>query len=102
MCRLRGIFRQRADQTIAAGAQLVIQTAGTASQAVVEGWAQLTATGGSVGGSVVIASQVTVPLETRNPSGFVLSFNNTAGMVGEIELDTPAGGEMTTVPVVAK
>src|ERR1017187_6883682 len=38
-------------QTIGPEAQLVLQTVGMASQATTEGWAQLTATGGNVGGS---------------------------------------------------
>lgn len=78
------------DQTIAPGAQLVIQTAGATTDAQAVGWAQLLATGGSsVGGNAVFAvtlnPQVTmqeavVPLETRNPAkAFVMPFNYTNG-----------------------
>jgi hypothetical protein len=73
------------NQTIAAQAQLVIETAGTASQATTEGWVQLVATGGDVGGSAVFAfttagtQEAVVPLETRNPTAFVLPFDYTGG-----------------------
>jgi sugar lactone lactonase YvrE len=71
------------DRTIGAGAQLVIQTAGSAGQAVVEGWAQVMASG-PVGGQAVFAESEAIglqesvsPLETRNPSAFFLPFNCT-------------------------
>ena len=75
------------DQTIGAGAQLIFQTAGTASQTTVESWVQLLANGGNVGGSAVFAStaaatgtqEAVVPVETRNPTGFVLPFDYTGG-----------------------
>jgi hypothetical protein len=75
------------DQTLGAGAQLVIQTAGTASQANVEGWAQVLANGRNVGGAAVFAwtaaatgsQEEEAPLETRNPTAFVLPFDYTSG-----------------------
>ncbi|HUI57792.1 MAG TPA: protease pro-enzyme activation domain-containing protein [Bryobacteraceae bacterium] len=74
------------DQIIAAGAQLVIQTAGTASQPTVQGWVQLLANGGNVGGAAVFAwatpmgtQEAVVPLETRSSSAFVLPFDYTGG-----------------------
>jgi hypothetical protein len=74
------------NQTIGAGAQLVIETGGTAGQATSQGWAQLTVTGGNVGGSAVFADttaagvqEAVVPIETRNPSAFVLPFDYTSG-----------------------
>jgi sugar lactone lactonase YvrE len=73
------------DRTIGAGAQLVIQTAGTASQTNVEGWAQALANG-AIGGEAVFAASTSIgtqesvsPLETRNPSAFFLPFNYTSG-----------------------
>jgi hypothetical protein len=74
------------NQTIGAEAQLVIATAGTASQATSQGYAQLTVTGGAVGGSAVFADttaagvqEAVVPVETRNPNAFVLPFDYTGG-----------------------
>jgi hypothetical protein len=73
-------------QTIAPAAQLVIQTAGTASQATAEGYAQLKVTGGSVGGSAVFddttaagVQEAIVPVEADNPPAFLLPFNYTNG-----------------------
>jgi len=73
------------DRTIAAGAQLVVQTVGTVSQTNVQGWAQVLANG-TVGGSAVFAESTAIgtqeaisPVETRNPSAFYLPFNYTGG-----------------------
>jgi hypothetical protein len=81
------------DQTIDAGAELVIQTAGTASQATVDGWVQLLANGGNIGGSAVFActtssgpQEAVVPIETRNPSAFVLPFDYTGGYATGVAL----------------
>jgi len=94
------------NQTIGAGAQLVIQTAGTASQTALEGWAQLLTTGGNVGGSAVLAwagpggmQQASVPVETRNPSAFVLAFDNTGGYTTQIAVAN-LSNRAVRVPVV--
>jgi hypothetical protein len=95
------------DQTIGAGAELVIQTAGTASQATVQGWAQLTSNG-TVGGSAIFAfttatgtQEAVVPLETRNPTAFVLPFNYTNGYQTGIALANLTN-QAVTVPVVLR
>jgi hypothetical protein len=74
------------DQTVGAEAQLVIETAGTASQETSQGWAQLTVTGGNVGGSAVFADttaagvqEAVAPVETQNVSAYVLPFDYTGG-----------------------
>ena len=73
-------------QSLAPGAQLIFQTTGTSSQQVMQGWAQVTVTGGNVGGSGVYAEstatgpqEAAVPVETRNPNAFLLPFNYTGG-----------------------
>jgi sugar lactone lactonase YvrE len=73
------------DQTIAAGAEMIVQTAGTSSQANAQGWAQLLSNG-TVSGSAVYAEttatgteEAVVPLETRNPAAFVLPFDYAGG-----------------------
>jgi hypothetical protein len=96
------------NQTIGADAQLVIETAGTASQTTSEGYALLTATGGNVGGSAVFAWQTAagvqeavVPVETVNPTAFVLPFDYTNGYQTGIALANLTN-QAVTVPVVLR
>jgi sugar lactone lactonase YvrE len=72
-------------QTINPGAELLLQTTGPASQPVTEGWAQLL-TNGSISGSAIFSAAIgssvqdaVAPLETRNASAYVISFDNTNG-----------------------
>jgi hypothetical protein len=97
------------DRTIAAGAELVIQTVGTPSQTTVEGWGQLQANG-NVGGSAVFAfttspsavtQEAVVPLETANPSAFVLPFDNTGGYTTGVALAN-LSNQAATIPVVLR
>jgi sugar lactone lactonase YvrE len=95
------------DQTIGAGAELVIQTAGTASQTTVEGWAQLLANG-NIGGSAVYAwttsagtQEAVVPVGTRNPAAFVLPFNYTGGYATGVALAN-LSNQAVSVPVVLR
>ena len=95
------------DETINAGAELLIQTAGTASQATQEGWVQLLATG-SIGGSAIFAwtpatgeQEAVSPVETRNPNAFVLSFDNTGGYATGVALAN-VSNQAVSVPVVLR
>ena len=95
------------DETIGAGAELVVQTAGTGSQATQAGWAQLLANG-NIGGTAVfgwtIASaeqEAVAPVETRNPSAFVLSFDNTGGTATGVALAN-VSNQAVSVPVVLR
>jgi hypothetical protein len=95
------------NQTIAAEAELVIQTAGTASQATVEGRAQLLSTG-SIGGDAVFvweptggAQEAVVPLETRNPIAFMLPFDCTGGYATGVALAN-LSGQPANIPVVLR
>ncbi|MDR3719558.1 MAG: BACON domain-containing carbohydrate-binding protein [Bryobacteraceae bacterium] len=69
-------------QTLAAGATLIVETEGPASLDSVTGSAQLQ-TGGSVTGSAVFQylgqQEAVVPLETRSGKSYVLAFDNTNG-----------------------
>ena len=94
--------------TIGAGAQLVIATAGTASQTVSEGYAVLTVTGGNVGGSAVFADltapglqEAVVPVEIRNPNAFVLPFDNTNGYSTGVAIANMTN-QTVNVPVVLR
>jgi hypothetical protein len=96
------------NQTINGEAQLVIQTAGTASQTTSEGWAQLVVTGGNIGGSAVFAwttptgaQEAVAPVETRNPNAFVLPFDYTGGYATGVALAN-LSGQAVSVPVVLR
>lgn len=75
-------------RTVAAGAELVIQSGGQKDLSV--GSIQVVTTG-TVSGFVFFrfdstGQEATVPLETRNPSAFVISFDNTTGLTSGIAL----------------
>jgi Putative binding domain, N-terminal len=71
------------EQVINPGAELIINTSGPDNQPVVVGWAQLSTSGSITGfatfqqtiGSTI--QEAVVPLETRNPTSFLVSFDNT-------------------------
>ncbi len=69
------------DRTIAANAQLVIQSPGTAATGVVTGWAQLLSTGKVNGFGMfsypLLRWNAAVPLEARNAAKYTLAFDNT-------------------------
>jgi hypothetical protein len=95
------------DETISAGAELVIQTAGTAGQTTQEGWVQLLANG-SIGGSAVFGfaaaagkQEAVAPLETLNPGAFVLLFDNTGGTATGVALANVTN-QAVNVPVVLR
>jgi len=95
------------DQTIAAGAELIIQTAGTPTQGNLSGWAQLLSNG-SVGGSAVYSEttatgmqEAVVPLETRNPAFFVLPFDNAGGYQTGVALAN-LSSQAVSVPVALR
>jgi hypothetical protein len=69
------------DETLAAGASLILDTTGPASQPNAEGWAQLL-TNGDINGFAIFTytssgQAATVPLETRNAASYLLAFDNT-------------------------
>jgi hypothetical protein len=74
------------------GAELIIQTTGSVTQATHVGYALLSSTG-NVGAFATFTSQVgsilqqaVVPLESRNPTGFILPFDNTNDYVTGVAL----------------
>ena len=86
------LFAAVLDRTIDPGATLLIETTGPDAQPVSVGWAQLLSTG-SVSGSAVFQQRVagrvqeaTVPLESRNASSYMLSFDNISGSATGIAL----------------
>lgn len=73
------------DRTLTANASLIVDTAGPQVAPVLVGSAQLAATG-AIGGfaifhQIVTDQEAVVPMETRNASSYLLSFDNTGGVV---------------------
>jgi transposase len=73
------------DRTLPANTSLIVTTAGPQTPPVLEGSAQLAATG-SVDGFAIFhlipgAQEAVVPMETRNASSYLLAFDNTDGVV---------------------
>jgi len=69
-------------QTLAAGATLIVESEGPASLASVSGSAQLQTSGGVTGSAVfqyLGSQEAVVPLETRSGKSYVLAFDNTNG-----------------------
>ena len=93
--------------TVNPGAEQIIQTAGLASQPTQTGWTQLVATG-NLGGFAVFQQangsriqEAVVPLETLNPSAFVIWFDNTGGNATGIALAN-AVAQGASIPVVIR
>jgi hypothetical protein len=94
-------------QTIAPGAQLVVQSAAPASDpAPTIGSAQLT-TDGNVGGFVVFryntnGQEAVVPLESRtSAAGYIIAFDNTAGTATGIAINNGTA-TAASVPVILR
>jgi hypothetical protein len=92
-------------QTIAAGATLVVLTQGANTGASLVGSAQLT-TSGNVSGFAIYrynptGQEAVVPLETRKANGYVLTFDNTNGLVTGVALANVAN-QGVAVPIVLR
>jgi hypothetical protein len=93
------------DQTLAAGASLLVVSAAPVLGPVTVGSAQLT-TNGNVGGFVIFrnntfAQEAVVPLETRNANGYILAFDNTGGKAAGIAINS-VSSQSVNVPVVVR
>ena len=94
------------DQTLAAGATLLVVSAAPLSDpAPTLGSAQLT-TNGNVGGFVIFrnnpfAQEAVVPLETRNANAYILAFDNTGGRATGIAINA-VSSQSVNVPVVVR
>ena len=96
-----------ADQTLAAGASLIVESAASPSDpAPTIGSAQLT-TDGNVGGFVIFrynptGQEAVVPLESRTSvNGFLIAFDNTAGVATGIAVNN-ASSSPVKVPVIVR
>ena len=94
------------DQTLAAGATLLVLSAAPLTDpAPTLGSAQLT-TDGNVGGFVIFrnnpfAQEAVVPLETRNANAYILAFDNTGGTATGIAINS-VSNQPVNVPVVVR
>jgi hypothetical protein len=95
------------DQTLAAGATLLVLSAAPLDPAVTTGSAQLT-TDGNVGGFVIFrfnsnlgGQEAVVPLETRNANAYILAFDNTSGKAAGIAINS-VSSQSVNVPVVVR
>jgi hypothetical protein len=91
------------NQTLAAGATLIVQSAAPQSDpAPTVGSAQLT-TNGNVGGFVIFrynpdGQEAVVPLENRNANGYVLAFDNTGDISTGVAINSVAT-QVVNIPV---
>jgi len=94
------------DRTLAAGASLVVQSAGPLSDpAPTISSAQIT-TDGNVGGFVVFrynpnGQEAVVPLESRNAGAYLLAFDNTAGTATGVAINN-VSTQAVSIPVVVR
>jgi len=94
------------DQTVAAGATLILQSAAPLSDsAPTIGSAQLT-TNGNVGGFVIFrynpnGQEAVVPLESRNASASILAFDNTGGTATGVAINS-VSAQSVNIPVVVR
>jgi hypothetical protein len=94
------------NQTLTAGATLLVQSAAPLSNPTpTTGSAQL-ATSGNVSGFVIFrynpnGQEAVVPLESRTANGFILAFDNTNGIATGIALNS-VSAQSVNVPVIVR
>jgi hypothetical protein len=93
------------DQSIAANASLVIQSAGQSASPVLIGSIQL-ATDGKVGGYVIFryepkGQEASTPFENRGGTSYLIPFDHTAGIVTGTAVNN-ASPKSVTIPVVLR
>ncbi len=93
------------DRKLAANASLIVNTAGPQVAPVLVGSAQLAATS-AVGGfaifhQIVTEQEAVVPMETRNASSYLVSFDNTNGVVLGIAVAN-ISAQSANVPVIIR
>ena len=93
------------DQTLAANASLLVNTAGPQTPPVLVGSVQLAATGPVDGFAIFHQIETTqeavVPMETRNASSYLLAFDNTNGLVLGVALQNVSAQD-AVIPVIIR
>ncbi len=93
------------DQTINAGATLVVESSGPDADSIQTGSAQLT-TAGKISGFAILRYEPTgqeavVPLESRNASTYILAFDNSSGIATALAVSTNSS-QAFNVPVLIR
>jgi len=93
------------DQTLVAGATLLIESTGSLTDPLLTGSAQL-ATDGSVSGFVIFrhltnGQEAVVPIETRKAGAYLLAFDNTGGTFTGVAMSSVSATPMN-IPVVIR
>jgi hypothetical protein len=94
------------DQTLAANASLIVNSAGAQTPPVLVGSAQLAATTSAVDGFGIFHQNVTsqeavVPIETRNASSYLLAFDNMNGLVLGVAVENLVA-QNAVIPVIIR
>jgi len=93
------------DQTLAANASSVADTAGTQTSPVLVGSVQLAATGPVDGFAIfhqiATTQEAVVPMETRNASSYLLAFDNTGGLVLGVAVEN-VSAQNAVIPVIIR
>jgi YD repeat-containing protein len=93
------------DRTINPNASLIVTSAGSQTPPVLQGSAQLAATG-AVDGFAIFhlipgAQEAVVPMETRNASSYILAFDNTNGVVLGVAVAN-VSAQTAVIPIVIR
>jgi hypothetical protein len=90
---------------LAANASLIVQTGGPQTPPVLQGSAQLAATGlvdgFAIFHQIVTTQEAVVPMETRNASSYLLAFDNTSGLVLGVAVEN-VSSQNAVIPVIIR
>ena len=93
------------DRSLAGSSSLSVDTAGSQDSPVLVGSAQLAATGAVDGFAIfhqnVTTQEAVVPMETRNAPSYLLSFDNTSGLVLGVALENVSSAN-AVIPVIIR
>jgi len=94
------------DQTLAANASLIVNSAGAPTSPVLVGSAQLAATTSGVDGfaifhQIATTQEAVVPMQTRNASSYVLAFDNTNELVLGVAVENVTA-QNAVIPVIIR
>jgi hypothetical protein len=93
------------DQTLTSNASLIVSTAGPQTPPVLVGSVQLQATGPVDGFAIFrqigTTQEAVVPLETRNASSYLLSYDNTGGIVLGVAVENVSAQD-AVIPVIIR
>ncbi len=94
------------DQTLAANASLIVNSAGAPTSPLLQGSAQLQATASGVDGfaifhQILTTQEAVVPMQTRNASSYLLAFDNTNNVVLGVAVENVTA-QNAVIPVIIR